>query len=1473
MSKTFPKIFSIIILILIQITNQDEVIGFYQDFNIGSGIGGESYEWKRCYKYCYTCNKNISDDLINQNCLSCNSKEGRYLLEDDLNQNCYIKDELPNINSPTLNNKAYILDTKQTPNKWVTCNENCKTCSDKATQDRMNCIECKENHIQVNTFCFPIDPDDNDLGFFVDGVTGTRYCGEYKDDETSQQLGIFEGDNKCIIKPESSYFPQKNEKRLLRNCGNNCIACEGVLGDDEKSDCLKCQENYVKYKDSTECKCPKYYGIEDPTTNNCVNCKYSPKGPYNLNGNCVDKLEHDGESYHLINTTYNIISKCKRPCLECDANGKCLSCAPNYYFNNIAFTKSTITDITKLNEEICLTYKECLFLGIKAYVDFSECSFCNEEHKYKLYNELSCEHYLPSIDGYYYLKDENYNALGKCHEKCEKCLGMPKGDNFQNCETCIEGYTLNEDTNNCELTVVEEEEMEEEEEEEEEIKCKDVLFYIDTEEEDEENKIKCIQGNQLCPNEYQYLIKEERMCVKDNKYEIEHETTRTGVRYVKNIEYDYSIDYEEYELVKFIIISNGEIVHFSKNLSYLNDYWKYFNEKIISRESVGGRDFNYVFNGGDYKYLNSEDSTFHFTTTVLQRNFISYETRRIKNNAFSYFAKSNDNIITNSYSNTFLNNHDYETYRNKRKVSMIYLSECEEIIKIILGINSDTPLKIMKLDIYPNITNNEIGTNKVEYRVYHPNTRNPIDLWMCKNYAINIITPVSISSDINSESYKLYKILLNVKKEGYEPFIVYSDFYTKICEQYKSEYDTDMNTKDRKKYIYDKIKKFNFCQKDCYYRSTDDDIYYINCICLPKNVNDEDENFDITNLDFTTLEENNEENYKNVDYNKDLNDINKNKVNDYFNFYLMKCFKLLFSYDGFFYNYISMIIMGLYILFLILIFFYSCIGFDFYINLLKEMLFHKYLYREYWRIKKIEEEINIEENNISFEEEISRKKIDIINTKIQNRTNTKNVFERTKKFKPTDDNKWIRLNKSSTLVDPLKDDQIQQINEYSYKNNELYQNKTIKIRDYQNDTNINNNAPPKRIDKKNNNYYHMEKNNDLINARTVKPITSHNYDDIQAIIKGKQKSETLSEINSEKNSSKNNININDKNLISKEDNNDNNNTIEEVDTQKENETEIKNKETEKDINIDKDNDDNINKDKENEQVTQQENDINNNINFNKKSEAHNTSPAIYIYNLILGDIPQELIDEEKEEVLDSKIITKREYSFLNDGEINELDYDNSLFHDKRNIIRIYYSFLKYNCILIFSFFVYEDFNLMLVKYALFIFYSLLYLTFNTVFFNNNTIHNIYINEGDYVINYHWWKIFLAFILSIIFIKLIKWWITFYRRKSLSMKLLKRYTDAKNEILRMIEQYHFHLKIFFPISCALFIFFWYYISTVFAVFRYSFWYLLINWAICAVFHVAYSIVLNIIPTVMRYLSLKKEGREYLYKASRIVSYFF
>ena len=42
---------------ILKITYQIEVIGFYQTFNPNTGTG--EYTWNRCYSACYTCNEDI----------------------------------------------------------------------------------------------------------------------------------------------------------------------------------------------------------------------------------------------------------------------------------------------------------------------------------------------------------------------------------------------------------------------------------------------------------------------------------------------------------------------------------------------------------------------------------------------------------------------------------------------------------------------------------------------------------------------------------------------------------------------------------------------------------------------------------------------------------------------------------------------------------------------------------------------------------------------------------------------------------------------------------------------------------------------------------------------------------------------------------------------------------------------------------------------------------------------------------------------------------------------------------------------------------------------------------------------------------------------------------------------------------------------------------------------------------------------
>ena len=987
----------------------------------------------------------------------------------------------------------------------------------------------------------------------------------------------------------------------------------------------------------------------------------------------------------------------------------------------------------------------------------------------------------------------------------------PKGDKSQNCIDCIDpiNYIYNTTTHNCD-----EKEIEIKEE-----KCPNQLYFIDNEETDPEKKKKCIEEGNLCPANFPYLIQYLNLCVENCDFNIIWNEDFPEISY-NNPENNFTI---------FQQILYNECIHFSNNLNYINYYWEFLDSIIKNNEYINfvnnyyGRNLE-NYNNDNSLYFFGEDTVFHITKTSHENSFIL--SRNSKNNYFEY--NSNSNFFSNYY---FVNHWNYPSYRNERRVSIIYLAECEKIIKRLNNIYDSIDLIILKLDLYRNDTKNEIMTNKVEYKIYNPLNNLEFDLDICKNYPINIITPTSIINENTEENAKLLYALKYVIKGGYEPFILYSNFYTETCEQFGNEYDVDMTLKDRRKYIYDKVKNFKFCENNCYYKSTDENLNFINSICKVKTTQD----LSIDNSYFNTLEQENENNYANDKLSKKLEEIEKSKINDYFNFYLTKCYKLLFSEQGFYYNYACMLIILLFILYIFFMLFYFCIGFDYYINVLKTFLFMKYLGKE--KTTKIYYYKKNEEGKIAFvDEEIKEKETNIIKSRtIQNRTNTDNIYNRQNNFKLHDPNKWIRENKSSILAEPVKDDQIKVVNDYKYKNNDIYKNKDNIIEDYNNENNIDNNnndndiinnnaSPPKRKNTKNNNYYTMEYNNDLINARTLKPITSNTYDYIQSKLKGNEKKE--------QNIENNNVINNNDNSIS--------NKIEEIGNEDE---EINNKTKNK--------------------------------NFNKKSEVHNTSPAIYIYNLILeNDIESSSTIIEKEENNKSNLITKWEYSFLNDGEINELDYDNCMEHDKRNFFRIYFSFIKYNLLIFFSFLVYEDFNVNSVKIALFFNYLILYLTFNTMFFNNNSIHNIYINDGKYKIGYHGLRILGAFVLSLIFIKLIQLWITFNRRKSLKMKLKKRYTDSKNEILKMIEKYTLNIRIYFPISLIIIIIFCYYVSVVCAVYRYSHKYLIVNWIICIIFHIAYSLILNIIPAILRFLSLKdkNKNKKTMFTASRILSYF-
>ena len=151
---------------------------------------------------------------------------------------------------------------------------------------------------------------------------------------------------------------------------------------------------------------------------------------------------------------------------------------------------------------------------------------------------------------------------------------------------------------------------------------------------------------------------------------------------------------------------------------------------------------------------------------------------------------------------------------------------------------------------------------------------------------------------------------------------------------------------------------------------------------------------------------------------------------------------------------------------------------------------------------------------------------------------------------------------------------------------------------------------------------------------------------------------------------------------------------------------------------------------------------------------------------------------------DTKIIQE----IYTDDEINTLSYDLALEYDKRKYCEYYISLLKTKHILIFSFFYNQDYNSKIIKMDLFIFSFTIYYTVNALFFDDDSMHEIYKSKGSFDIEYQLPKIIYSSLISMILNILLKFLaisnneiLEFKKNKSNSSDIYKRENNLKNKL--------------------------------------------------------------------------------------------
>ena len=221
-------------------------------------------------------------------------------------------------------------------------------------------------------------------------------------------------------------------------------------------------------------------------------------------------------------------------------------------------------------------------------------------------------------------------------------------------------------------------------------------------------------------------------------------------------------------------------------------------------------------------------------------------------------------------------------------------------------------------------------------------------------------------------------------------------------------------------------------------------------------------------------------------------------------------------------------------------------------------------------------------------------------------------------------------------------------------------------------------------------------------------------------------------------------------------------------------------------------------------------------------------------------------------------------------ELNSLEYKEAFKLDKRDFFQYYSSLLKYNHPLFSTFCTYDDYNSQIIKVFLFFFSFSSDLTINALFFNDDTMHKIYQDKGEYNLIYQLPKILLSTLISKIIDTLIKN-LALFQDNIVALKYERNKNKIKkvyDYILKIIKiKFHiFFITAFIILSC-----FWYYIICFCGIYVNTQIHLIKDSIISFNTSLVYSFTIYLIPCIFRVCSLrrKKPTGKILYKFSSFI----
>ena len=249
---------------------------------------------------------------------------------------------------------------------------------------------------------------------------------------------------------------------------------------------------------------------------------------------------------------------------------------------------------------------------------------------------------------------------------------------------------------------------------------------------------------------------------------------------------------------------------------------------------------------------------------------------------------------------------------------------------------------------------------------------------------------------------------------------------------------------------------------------------------------------------------------------------------------------------------------------------------------------------------------------------------------------------------------------------------------------------------------------------------------------------------------------------------------------------------------------------------------------------------------------------------------QNEINIGKRKIMKSKTISKFKKISFSEYELNELNYLDALKYDKRSFYQYYWSLCKKEHLILFTFITCDDYNITTIKLILFVNALALDFTINCFFFNDDSMHKIYIDYGAYNFISEIPQMVYSTIISEIFDIVIKS-LCLSEGDIYDLKKAKNKIEATDLFQKILKKIKIKLAIFFTLTILIMFYCWYFISAFCAVYTNTQFIFIKDSLGSFIMSLIYPFGLYMIPAVLRIIILRdnKKNKECLFKLSNIL----